>query len=207
MIAVLDYGIGNLRSAEKALQHLGAEASLVADPADAAAADAVVLPGVGDFGRCAAALRASGLDAVAREAVDRGLPFLGICVGFQLLYEGSEEDPGAAGLGILEGVVRALPPGVKHPQMQWNVLERVPGSGSGLLDGLPAGPWVYFVHSFAPEATGDTSSTCDYGGAVTASAERGRVWGTQFHPEKSGGVGLSVLRNFVDAAASGRPGA
>jgi len=197
VIAVLDYGIGNLRSAEKALQYLGADAGLVDDPEVAAAADAVVLPGVGEFGRCAAALRSSGLDAVALDAVARGIPFLGICVGFQLLFEGSEEDPAARGLGALPGVVRALPAGVKHPQMQWNVLDRCPGVTSGLLAGLDPSPWVYFVHSFAPERTEDTSSTCEYGAAVTASAERGPVWGTQFHPEKSGAVGLRILSNFV----------
>ena len=199
MIAVLDYGIGNLRSAEKALQHLGADARLVEDPEIAADADAVVLPGVGEFGRCAAALRASGLDAAARDAVARGIPFLGICVGFQVLYEESEEDPSAKGLGILPGTVRALPDGVKHPQMQWNILDRRPGSGTGLLDGLPEEPWVYFVHSYAPEVTADTSATCEYGGTITAAAERGPVWGTQFHPEKSGAVGLRILQNFVDA--------
>jgi glutamine amidotransferase len=199
VIAVLDYGIGNLRSAEKALQHLGADARLVEDPEIAADADAVVLPGVGEFGRCAAALRASGLDAAARDAVARGIPFLGICVGFQVLYEESEEDPSAKGLGILPGTVRALPDGVKHPQMQWNILDRRPGSGTGLLDGLPEEPWVYFVHSYAPEVTADTSATCEYGGTITAAAERGPVWGTQFHPEKSGAVGLRILQNFVDA--------
>ncbi len=197
MIAVLDYGIGNLRSAEKALQYLGADARLVDDPAAAATATAVVLPGVGEFGRCAAALRSSGLGAVVLDAVARKLPFLGICVGFQLLFEGSEEDPAARGLGVLPGVVRALPAGVKHPQMQWNVLDRRPGVASGLLAGLDPSPWVYFVHSFAPELTEDTSSTCEYGAPVTASAERGPVWGTQFHPEKSGAVGLRILSNFV----------
>ena len=220
MIAVLDYGIGNLRSAEKALQHLGADARLVDDPDLAAEADGVVLPGVGAFGRCAEALRSSGLDRAAASAVERGVPFLGICVGFQLLFEGSDEDPSQPGLGILAGVVRRLPPGVKHPQMQWNRLDLVsspdprtgPASGvsgapgasgpartSGLLAGLPDPAWVYFVHSFAPELSADTSSTCEYGGPVTASAERGAVWGTQFHPEKSGAVGLGILANFVGA--------
>ena len=202
MIAVLDYGIGNLRSAEKALQHVGADARLIDDPDQAAEADGVVLPGVGAFGRCAEALRSSGLDRAAAAAVDRGVPFLGICVGFQLLYEGSDEDPAQPGLGILPGVVRRLPPGVKHPQMQWNQLQPGNGEGSsasGLLAGLPPAPWVYFVHSYAPERSPDTSSTCDYGGPVTASAERGAVWGTQFHPEKSGAVGLGILGNFVTA--------
>jgi glutamine amidotransferase len=196
VIAVLDYGIGNLRSAEKALQRVGADARLVDDPALAATADGIVLPGVGAFGRCAQALESSGLGEVARDAVAGGLPFLGICVGFQLLYEGSEENPDASGLGILPGVVRRLPGGVKHPQMQWNVLDII---RSELLAGVPDPAWVYFVHSYAPEQTDDTSATCDYGGPVVASAERGHVWGTQFHPEKSGSVGLGILANFVAA--------
>lgn len=196
MIAVLDYGIGNLRSAEKALQRVGADARLVADPADAVGAAGVVLPGVGAFGRCAEELTASGLAEVALDAVARGVPFLGICVGFQLLYEGSEEDPTAAGLGVLPGTVRRLATGVKHPQMQWNTLEV---GRSALLAGVPDPAWVYFVHSFAPELTADTTSTCDYGGPVVATAERGPVWGTQFHPEKSGAVGLGILANFVAA--------
>jgi glutamine amidotransferase len=197
VIAVLDYGIGNLRSAEKALQHVGSDARLVSDPDQAAGADGVVLPGVGAFGPCARALRESGLDRVALDAVARGIPFLGICIGFQLLYEGSEEDPATPGLGVLPGTVRALPPGVKHPQMQWNVLDVGTASRSGLLAGLPDPAWVYFVHSFAPEVTAATTSTCDYGGTVTASAGLGPVWGTQFHPEKSGPVGLGILANFV----------
>jgi glutamine amidotransferase len=176
---------------------------LVADPDEASGADGMVLPGVGAFGPCAQALRASGLDRVALDAVETGIPFLGICVGFQLLYEGSDEDPGQAGLGVLPGVVRPLPVGVKHPQMQWNLLERRPEVGTGLLDGQ--GPlWVYFVHSFAPELTKDTSSTCQYGRAITASAERGALWGTQFHPEKSGAVGLGILQNFVRAVAASK---
>jgi len=196
VIAVLDYGIGNLRSAEKALQRVGADARLVDDPDEAAGADGIVLPGVGAFGRCAAALEGSGLGAVARDAVARGLPFLGICVGFQLLYEGSEEDPAAVGLGVLPGTVRRLPDGVKHPQMQWNTLEV---GHSVLLAGIPDPAWVYFVHSYAPERTAATTATCDYGGPVVAAAEAGPVWGTQFHPEKSGAVGLGILANFVSA--------
>jgi len=199
VLAVLDYGIGNLRSAQKALQHLGADARLVADPDEAAGAAGVVLPGVGSFGPCARALRGSGLHHVVEHAVSVGQPFLGICVGFQLLYEGSEEDPGEDGLGVLPGVVRLLPDGVKRPQMQWNQLT-VTGSGTGLLEGLGRDPWVYFVHSFSPEATSHTVATCDYGGAVVAAAERGPVWGTQFHPEKSGRTGLAVLANFIRAA-------
>jgi glutamine amidotransferase len=206
LIAVLDYGIGNLRSAEKALVHLGAPARLVTDPDEAATAAGVVLPGVGAFGRCAEALRASGLDAVALDAVASGTPFLGICVGFQLLYEGSEEAPGAKGLGVLPGMVRALGPDVKHPQMQWNPLRRRAGHPSRMLEALPESPWVYFVHSYAPEMTDDAVAICDYGGEVVAAAERGAVWGTQFHPEKSGTWGLAMLANFVATCALSRAG-
>ncbi len=207
MIAVLDYGIGNLRSAERALVHLGADARLVTDPDDAVGAAGIVLPGVGAFGACAQALRRSGLQDVATGALTRGTPFLGICIGFQLLYEGSEEDPGAAGLGALPGTVRALAPGVKCPQMQWNRLRRLPARRSGLLAGLGPEPWVYFVHSFAPGPGEDVVATCDYGGDVTAAVERGPLWGTQFHPEKSGPVGLAILSNFIGACdASGAAG-
>lgn len=196
MIAVLDYGIGNLRSAEKALQHVGADASLVSDPDVAASADAVVLPGVGSFGRCMEALRASGLDAVATAAVAAGKPFLGICVGMQMLYEGSDESPGVPGLGLLPGRVRLLPEGVKRPQMQWNVLQPT-GVPSPLLDGLGAEPWVYFVHSYAAPPGPDVIATCDYGGPVVAAVGRPGLWATQFHPEKSGATGLRLLANFA----------
>ncbi len=211
MIAVLDYGIGNLRSAEKALQRVGGDAVLVTDPDRAAGADGVVLPGVGAFGCCARALADRGFDTLVRDVVGRGVPFLGICVGFQLLYEGSDEDPGVDGLGIFTGRVRSLAAGVKRPQMQWNVLRRraadrvaTPGSIS-LLDDVPEPAWVYFVHSFAPEVTSETSSTCEYGGEVAASAERGSLWGTQFHPEKSGTTGLRILQNFVASVPGGAP--
>jgi glutamine amidotransferase len=211
-IAVVDYGIGNLRSAEKALVHLGAPARLVDDPGEVGRAAGVVLPGVGAFGRCAEALRDSGLEPAARAAVADGRPFLGICVGYQLLYQASEEDPGARGLGVFEGTVRALPDTVKRPQMQWNRLtavERADGTpaAEGLLAGLSPEPWVYFVHSFAPEAGPETVATCDYGGPVAAAAERDNVWGTQFHPEKSGPVGLAILANFVARCSAGRPAA
>jgi len=211
VLAVVDYGIGNLRSAQKALQHLGADARLVTEPSDVDGADGVVLPGVGSFGRCAQALEERGLDGPVRRALEDGRPFLGICVGFQLLFEASEEAPGVPGLGVLQGTVRSLPATVKRPQMQWNRLEPWPGTTAGgpsagpggwrgrLLDGLGEGPWVYFVHSYAPEVTDDTLAVCDYGGPVVAAAGRGAVWGTQFHPEKSGRTGLQVLANFLRA--------
>jgi len=201
MIAVLDYGIGNLRSAEKALQFLGADARLVSDPDEAAGAEAVVLPGVGSFGRCMEALREGGLDGVAQAAISESKPFLGICVGMQMLYEGSEESPAVPGLGIFPGWVARLPDGVKRPQMQWNRLSLV-RPGAPLLDGLGPDPWVYFVHSYAPPAGDVIVATCDYGGDVAAAACRGRVWATQFHPEKSGATGLAILANFVTAVRS-----
>ena len=199
MIAVLDYGIGNLRSAQKALEKVGAEARLTADPDEVAAAEGVVLPGVGAFGRCMEALREAGLEGPARDAIDRGVPFLGICIGMQLLYEGSEEDPSTRGMGVLGASVRRLPDGVKRPQMQWNRLDAV-DAGSPVLAGLDDGAWVYFVHSFAPEPSPEVVATCDYGGPVVAAVQRGTLWATQFHPEKSGAAGLRLLANFVAAA-------
>jgi glutamine amidotransferase len=200
VLAVVDYGIGNLRSAERALREVGADARLIQDPDEVARAAGVVLPGVGAFGRCAAALAAAGLDEAVRQAIEAGRPFLGICVGFQLLYTGSEESPGAQGLGVLPGVVRVLPEGVKRPQMQWNRLRRT--QESRLLAGLPEEPWVYFVHSYAPEPGPEVVAVCDYGGPVVAAAERAGVFGTQFHPEKSGAGGLAVLANFLQVVAA-----
>ncbi len=200
-IAVLDYGIGNLRSAEKALQHVGAAARLVSDAASVEAADAVVLPGVGAFGACARALRDSGLEEPARAALAAGVPFFGVCVGFQLLYESSVESPGAPGLGVFPGAVGPLPSGVKHPQMQWNTLDVRGEHEPAPLRGLGPHPWVYFVHSFAPPVGDETVAVCDYGGPVAALVTRGTLWGAQFHPEKSGAAGLALLANFVRAAA------
>ena len=201
MIAVLDYGIGNLRSAQKALLHVGADAQLVTSAAEAVGAAGVVLPGVGNFGACAAALRESGLDRAVLEAVAAGTPMLGVCVGFQLLFGNSEESPGVAGLGIFDGTVARLAGAEKLPQMQWNALDRVPGRDSALLAGLEEHPWFYFVHSYAPVPTGPSRAavvaTCDYGGAVTAMVERDNCFGTQFHPEKSGESGLAVLAAFA----------
>jgi glutamine amidotransferase len=199
LIAVLDYGIGNLRSAQKALELVGADARLTSDPGLVRDAAAVVLPGVGAFGRCMEAIRANGIDDLAHEAVASGRPFIGICVGMQLLYETSEETPGATGLGILPGTVRLLPDTVKRPQMQWNVLEVA--APSPLFAGLDDPAWVYFVHSYAAEDTGITTATCDYGGPVVAAVQRDNVHATQFHPEKSGRTGLTLLANFVKLAA------
>lgn len=200
LVAVLDYGIGNLRSAQKALVRVGADARLTADPALVADAAGVVLPGVGAFGRCMEALREARLDRVAVDAVAGGVPFLAICVGMQLLYEGSEESPGVPGLGVLPGTVRRLPDGVKRPQMQWNRLHLV--GQPALVAGLARPVWAYFVHSFAAEAGDHVVATCDYGGSVAAAVERDRLWATQFHPEKSAAAGLAMLRNFVASLAA-----
>ena len=199
-VAVLDYGIGNLRSAEKALQREGAAAELVADPARAAQAAGVVLPGVGAFGACMGALRSSGLADVALAAVASGRPFLGICVGMQMLFDGSEENPDVRGLGVLPGTVRWIPPGVKRPQMQWNQL-RVTRPADPMFAGLGPAPWVYFVHSLhgVPTDPDVVAATCDYGGTVHAAFRRDNVFATQFHPEKSGRTGLALLANFVEA--------
>jgi glutamine amidotransferase len=202
LIAVLDYGIGNLRSAQKALEREGADARLTADHGLIADAAGVVLPGVGAFGRCMEALADAGLAEVARSAATaaaagEGRPFLGVCVGLQMLFEGSDESPDAAGLGVIAGRVELLPEGVKRPQMQWNVLRWA--EGSPLAAGQPDPTWMYFVHSFwaRPTDPSDVTATCDYGTEVTAAIARGRLWATQFHPEKSGTNGLHLLQTFV----------
>lgn len=213
MIAVLDYGIGNLRSAEKALEFLGAEVVLTDSPEIARSADAVVLPGVGAFGSCMRALLASGLEGVVRESIEQRKPFLGICVGMHMLFEGSEESPDTLGLGVLRGMVRRMPGGVKLPHMGWNTLDV--RQGSTMFAGLTEAPseerlWVYFVHSYAPVPADDSvvSARCDHGGAFVAAIEDGPLWATQFHPEKSGRRGLAVLKNFVNLASStNRPSA
>lgn len=199
LVAVIDYGIGNLRSAEKALCRAGADARLVNKAAEVRAAAGVVLPGVGHFGRCSEALEDTGLWDVALEAASSGKPFLGICIGMQLLYEGSEEAPGARGLGVFPGKVTLLPEGVRRPQMQWNLLAVRPGSR--FLAGLQRDGWAYFVHSYVAPLGDETVATCDYGGPVAAAAEQGGVWAAQFHPEKSSAAGLAALSNFVSACA------
>ncbi|HEV7525513.1 MAG TPA: imidazole glycerol phosphate synthase subunit HisH [Acidimicrobiia bacterium] len=201
-IAVVDYGIGNLRSAEKALQHLDADASLTSDAHAIETADAVVLPGVGAFGACMKALRAAGLEGATRAAASDGRPFLGICIGMQMLFDGSDETPDVAGLGVVAGRVTLLPKSVRLPQMGWNTLDIVEGSRLGAH--LPDPAWLYFVHSYAPEPddAGVVAAWCEYGRRFPAAIEAGPVWATQFHPEKSGAVGMRMLANFVDAVTS-----
>jgi glutamine amidotransferase len=202
LVAVLDYGIGNLASAQKALVHEGADARLTADHGLIREAAAVVLPGVGAFGACMGALRRSGLEDVAVEAAASGRPFFGICVGMQMLFDASEETPGVAGLGVVAGTIAWIPPGVKRPQMQWNILD-ISRRDDAMFAGLPAEPWVYFVHSLhgVPADPDAVVATCDYGAPLTAAVRVGNVFATQFHPEKSSSAGLTVLRNFVAVAA------
>ncbi|MEZ5218106.1 MAG: imidazole glycerol phosphate synthase subunit HisH [Ilumatobacteraceae bacterium] len=201
VIAVLDYGIGNLRSAQKALEHVGADARLTADTSLIADADAVVLPGVGAFGACVDALRSSGLEAAAHDAAASGRPFLGICVGMQMLFDGSAEDDHALGLGILPGRIEWIPPGVKRPQMQWNQLSLTRPDDPMFAD-LGPEPWMYFVHSLhgVPADAADVAATCDYGGTPNVAFRRANVFATQFHPEKSARWGLGLLANFVKIA-------
>jgi len=201
-IAVLDYGIGNLRSAQKALEKVGADAQLTSDPVVVSAADAVVLPGVGAFGACMNALRVVGLETAVHDAVASGVPFLGICVGMQMLFDDSEEDPEALGLGVIPGSVKWIPSTVQRPQMQWNQLSLT--QKDPLFEGLGAEPWMYFVHSLhgVPLDSSDIAATVQYGKTLNVAFRRGNVFATQFHPEKSAEAGLGLLVNFVKAAAS-----
>lgn len=203
LVAVLDYGIGNLSSAQKALVRSGADARLTRDAGLVADADGVVLPGVGAFGACMDALRDAGLEQVVHAAVASGRPFLGICVGMQMLFDASDEDPSHTGLGVIPGRVVAIPDTVRKPQMQWNEL-RV-RTVDPIFAGLPAVPWVYFVHSYAarPDDPSVVVATCDYGADLTAVVRRGNVVATQFHPEKSATDGLAILANFVASCGGG----
>jgi glutamine amidotransferase len=204
LVAVLDYGIGNLHSARKALEKMGADARLTTDPGLVADADGVVLPGVGAFGACMSSLRQVGLELPALDAAASGRPFLGICVGMQMLFDRSEEDANAVGLGVVPGTVRWIPPGVKRPQMQWNRLDVVQPVDP-ILGGLGSDPWVYFVHSLhgVPTDPSVVAATCEYGGTINAAFRLGNVFATQFHPEKSGPTGLQLLANFVLVCGGG----
>jgi len=208
LVAVVDYGIGNLHSAQKALERQGADARLTDDPGLIADAVAVVLPGVGAFGACMAALRARRLESPVLAAAGSGRPFLGICVGSQLIFDASEEAPGVRGLGIIAGTVRWIPPGVKRPQMQWNRIDVV-GPADPMFAGLGPRPWFYFVHSLhgVPDDPSVVVATCDYGGPVNAAFRAGNVFAAQFHPEKSARDGLALLGNFVAGVVAGSGGA
>ena len=196
-VAVLDYEAGNLRSAEKALRRAGADAFVTDDVAEAATADAVVVPGVGHFGQCTRQFRAAGFERFVTDWAADGRPLLGICVGMQILYESSDEDPETRGLGLLPGRVRRLPPDVVVPHMGWNTVEAV--REDALLDGV-AGEHAYFVHSYYADPAEDAHvvARADYGPGFPCVVRVGSVVGTQFHPEKSADVGRRLLENFVE---------
>jgi glutamine amidotransferase len=201
-ICILDYGMGNLRSVEKALEHVGVTATIANEAAAVRAADGLVLPGVGAFPRAMERVRALGLDELVRERRDAGVPILGICLGLQLLFESSEELGGAEGLGLLPGPVAALEAGgLKVPHIGWAPLrwERQ----SRLAEGIPTETPFYFVHSFVPQPrAGDLLGSAEYGGRFGCAAERDNVFGVQFHPEKSSAAGLRLLANFAGVCAS-----
>lgn len=200
MIAIIDYDAGNIRSVEKALHFLGQEAMVTRKREEILRADKVILPGVGSFGDAMDKIRQYELEEVICEVTEKKTPFLGICLGLQLLFESSEESPGVKGLGILKGRILRIPEteGLKIPHMGWNTL-KLQGEGR-LFKGLLKEPYVYFVHSYYLQAEDESIVTAvtDYGTCIHASVEKDNVFACQFHPEKSSSTGLAILKNFVD---------
>ena len=194
MIAIVDYQAGNLASVRKALDYLGYESAITADPGVIAAASKVVLPGVGHF-EATTALSGSLQEAIVN-AIDRQIPLLGICLGMQWMFESSQEAPKLRGLGLFAGECEKFPVQVKSPHVGWNQLQ-VRGA-SRLLRGIPDGAFVYFTHSYRVPVVEATVGNCVYGGTFSAAVERGNLFGVQFHPEKSGTAGLQLLRNFCE---------
>ena len=199
MITIIDYGAGNIKSVEKALEYLGEEVILSGDPDEVRRANKLILPGVGSFGDAMKHLEERELDCAIKEAAKGGIPLLGICLGLQLLFESSEESPGAEGLGLLRGKILRIPetPGLKIPHMGWNSLHLQ--NGGRLFDGVREGSYVYFVHSYYLQAQDESivKATTEYGTLIHASVECGSIFGMQYHPEKSSDTGLMMLRNFA----------
>ena len=199
MIAIIDYDAGNIKSVEKALQYLGEEAVITRDAGEILMADKVILPGVGAFGDAMEKLNRYGLVPVIHEVVEKGIPFLGICLGLQLMFESSEEAPGVEGLGLLKGKIVRIPEGdgLKVPHMGWNSLS-FPKEGR-LFAGIPENSYVYFVHSYYLQAEEDiVTATAEYGVTIHASVEKGNVFACQLHPEKSSYTGLTIIKNFLE---------
>lgn len=203
-IAIIDYGAGNLQSVKKALDFIGSPSVITRDAGVIRAADAVILPGVGSFADAMDSMRASGLTDTVIEAARSGKPFLGICLGLQLLFETSEESPGATGLGVLQGEILRIPQesGLKVPHIGWNSLAIT--QPDGIFQGIPQDAYVYFVHSYYLKAANEAqvAAHTEYGVLIDAAIQKGNLCATQFHPEKSGRIGLQILRNF--AAMSGK---
>ncbi|HET8826443.1 MAG TPA: imidazole glycerol phosphate synthase subunit HisH [Terriglobales bacterium] len=195
MIAIIDYKAGNLTSVKKAFDHVGAHTVVTADAAQVAKADKIVLPGVGHF-QATTALDESGLRDAVIGGIERGVPFLGICVGMQWMLASSEEAPDVLGLALWPGECSRFPSGVKSPHVGWNSLEIRKGA-SRLLSGVANGAYVYFTHSYRVPLLASTAAECEYGGGFSAAVEQDNLFGVQFHPEKSGTVGLKILENFV----------
>ena len=200
MIAVIDYDAGNIRSVEKALLSLGQEVHITGDAQEILGADKVILPGVGAFGDAMENIRSRNLEPVIRKVAEKGTPFLGICLGLQLLFERSEEAPGVKGLGLLKGEILRIPeaPGMKIPHMGWNSLHLE--HDGRLFRGVEEQAYVYFVHSYYLKAEEEdiVKASTEYCTHIHASVEKGNVFACQFHPEKSSGVGLRILKNFVE---------
>jgi imidazole glycerol-phosphate synthase subunit HisH len=195
MIAIVDYGAGNLVSVKKAFDWLGQDCAITADPAQVAAATKVVLPGVGHF-TATESLERTGLKQAIADSIGRGIPFLGICVGMQWMFAGSEESMSTRGLGVFDGECQRFAPSVKSPHVGWNQLDV--RSSSRVLRGVSSGSFVYFTHSFRAPVIDATVACCEYGGQFSAAVERDQLFGVQFHPEKSGEIGLQMLRNFCE---------
>ena len=199
MVAIIDYNAGNLKSVEKALSAVGQESVITRDFHQILSADHVILPGVGAFGEAMEQIRKYELDKVVREVVDKNIPFLGICLGLQLLFEGSDESQGVEGLNILDGQILRIPEktGLKIPHIGWNSLE-LQNEGR-LFVGMNQNPYVYFVHSYYLKARDESivKATCDYSACIHASVEKDNIFACQFHPEKSSEVGLQILKNFT----------
>jgi imidazole glycerol phosphate synthase glutamine amidotransferase subunit len=196
MIAILDYGAGNLRSVANTLDEIGAAYTLVRDADGLREASKIILPGVGHFGQMMRALDQLGVRNALLERIDAGVPFLGICLGLQALLDGSEEAPEVRGLGRYQGTVKRFPAGARVPHMGWNELER--RGPCRLLDGLGSNPYLYFAHSYYVPLSPVTAAACTYTLPYTAVLEAGNVFGVQFHPEKSGPLGLRIVNNFAD---------
>jgi imidazole glycerol phosphate synthase glutamine amidotransferase subunit len=196
MITIFDYGAGNLRSVQNTLGEIGAEYQLVRDAAALSQATKLILPGVGHFGQMMRALDEMQVRAALIERIQSGIPFLGICLGLQALFESSEEAPQERGLGIFEGQILRFPATARVPHMGWNEIE--PRNASRLLANLAPHPYLYFAHSYYAPLNGATAATCTYTTPYTAVLESKNIFGVQFHPEKSGPLGLKIVRNFIE---------